>query len=151
MTIYNDLVTALETAVDGMTTAGGYNYDYDNVNEQKPANKTYPNVILHVGTEEARDPEGEVINAYSLDAPVMFEVMVDTTVSSVREALQQVIEDFQRLFEDQDNTLRCLGLTIGDYGGSQKEYTHVRARPGKVTIQYEIFYRLKRTDPSLTT
>jgi len=150
MAVWTDIADALRTAIDGMTTAGGYNYDYDNVDEYRPASKTYPNVQMIFPVEEARDPDENVVNSYSTDVTIAFKVTVDDT-DTVDDGIDNVIEDFKRLLEAEHGTLCTNGLLIGDYVNSDREYTHVRERPGIVIITFNFFYRVQRTDPSLTT
>ena len=150
-TIYTDIIDQLITAIDSMTVVGGYNYDYDNVNEYDYASMTYPNVKVLLPEEIARDADGEVINSYTADSEITFEVTVDNTVSPVDKALDRVVEDFKRLLEADHDNLQGKGMIVADYLDSAREYTHVRARPGKIMITFNINYRVLKTNPSSTT
>ena len=150
MSVFDDIRTTLETAIDAMTTPT-YNYNYDNVNEYRPANKTYPNVQLEFPEELGRDPDGEVIDAFSTDVNVSFKVMVDDTTADTVTALQNVLEDFKRLMEAEHASLQTDGMIVGDFIESTTQFTHVRARPGMITIIFKIFYRVRRSNPALTT
>lgn len=149
MPVFTDIITTLEAKIDAMTTPT-YNFNYDNVNEYKPANKTYPNVKIHFPDED-KNPDAEIIDGYWSDVPIEFEVMVDDTESVVRTAIDKVIEDFKRLFQEEFFTLQCTGLLNGDFDSAEREYTHVRQRPAIVTMTFNFEYRVKRSDPSLTT
>jgi hypothetical protein len=148
--VYTTLLAALRTAIDGMTTGGGYHFAYDNVDRYKHSTKTYPNVLVHLPGEENRDPDGEVVNAYTADSEVTFEVTVASSTSSVDTDLDKVVEDFKRLLEAQHATLQAAGLIVADYIREDREYTHVRARPGKVKIIFNLTYRVQKSNPSLT-
>lgn len=150
-TIYTDIINQLIASVNSMTVAGGFNNDYTRCNDYNHDTMTYPNVKLLLPSEVARDVDNEVINSYSADSEVTFEVTVDNTVSPVDKALDQVVEDFKRLFDEESETLHTKGQIVGDYLDSEREYTHVRARPGKISILYNIFYRVLKSNPSSTT
>lgn len=149
--VWTDIITTLRTKIDAMTTGGGYNFDYDNVDEYRPASKTYPNVQIIFPEELARDPDDNVVNAYSTDIVITLRCTVDNTTTPTDTALDNVLEDMKRLLEAETTTLCNQGVLIGDYTESTREYTHVRARPGIINIMFNFFYRLQRTDPSLTT
>lgn len=150
MSIFNAIRTTLETAIDAMTTPT-FNFVYDNVNEYRPGSMTYPNVKVTFPEEIGREKEGEVINSYSTDVVVNFRVMVDATPSDPDEALEDVLEDFKRLMEDQHNDLQVQGMVQSDFIDSVKEFTNVRARPAFIDIKFNVFYRVQKTDPNLTT
>lgn len=133
-----------------MTTGGGYNFDYDNVDERRPGSKTYPNVFVEYPEESARDAENNVIDSYSVDRPINFVVTVDDSTTPVDAALDNVLEDFKKLLEAEHNNLQSDGLVVGDLLEAGREYTHVRERPGIITIQFNFFYRVRRSDPALT-
>ena len=150
-TIYTDIINQLITAIESMTIVGGYNYDYSRVNDYNHDTMTYPAVKVLLPEEIARDADGEVINSYTADSEITFDVTVDNTVSPVDKAIDRVIEDFKRLLEADHDTLQTKGMIVADYIDSQREYTHVRARPGRVSIIFNINYRVLKTNPSSTT
>lgn len=150
MSVFDDIRTTLEAAIDAMTSPT-YNYNYDNVNEYRPANKTYPNVLVEFPEELGRDPDGEVIDAFSTDVNVIFKVTVDDTTADTNTALENILEDFKRLMEVQHPTLQTDGMIVADFIESTKNFTHVRARPGMINIIFKVFYRVRRSNPSLTT
>jgi hypothetical protein len=150
-TIYTDIIDALIAAINSMTVVGGFNNDYTRCNDYNHDTMTYPNVKVLLPEEVAREAEGEVINSYTADSEITFEVTVDNTVSPVDKALDQVVEDFKRLLEEEHADLQIEGMIVADYIDSQREYTHVRARPGKVSIIFNINYRVLKSNPSSTT
>lgn len=151
MTIKNDITTAIDSAIDSMSTGTGYNFDYDDVNEYRPNNKTYPAVKTMYPTDEYLDPDEQVVDSYTSDLTAIFEVTVDDTVTNTRLYLSQVLEDFQRLLESEHPTLQAAGMIVADLLSDEREYFQVRKRPGKITMEWEIKYRVKRSDPSVTT
>lgn len=150
-TIYTDIINQIITAIGTMTVVGGYNYDYANVNEYNHDSMTYPNVKVLLPEEVARPADGEVVNSYTADSEITFLVTIDDTVSPVDKAIDRVIEDFKRLLEADHANLRDKGMIVADYIDSQREYTNVRARPGMVSIIFNINYRVLKTNPSSTT
>ena len=150
MSIWTDIISTLETAIDAMTTPT-FNYSYDNVNENRPASKTYPSVIVNFPEEIARDPDINMIDSYSVDTEVLFEVTVDDAVADTRLYMDNVLEDFKRLLEDEHDNLQLDGLVVGDLISADQKFSNVRQRPGTITIIFSMFYRVKRSDPSLTT
>lgn len=149
MTVFTDIMTTLIAAVGSMTTGGGFNYNYTNVDEYKVQNRTYPNVQIIYPEELARDVIVNMIDSYSTDVDIMFRTMVDDSVANVDEALNKVQEDLKRLLEQQHATLQTKGMITGDYLDSIREYTNIRKRPGIITPKFNIYYRIRRSDPSI--
>ena len=151
MSIWTDIIDELVIVVDAMTTGGGFNSNYDNVNEYRPASKTYPSVMIDFPDETYRPSDQQVINSFSGDVEVIFIVTVDDSTANVDEALDDVIEDFKRLLEDEHTNLQTKGMTVEELEETSREYTHTRKRPGVVTKKFNFFYRVQRSDPNLTT
>ncbi len=150
MAILTDIIATLKAKIDGMTTGTGFNFNYDNVDERRPGSKTYPNVLIEYPEEVERDVDINVIDSYSSDREINFIVTVDAGTTPVDTALDNVLEDFKRLLEEAHDDLQLDGLIVEDLLESDREYTHVRERPGKITILFNFFYRVRRSDPSLT-
>jgi len=151
MTIKHDITSEIDSLIDSMTTGGGYNFDYDNINEYKPGNKTYPAVKTVYPEDDFQDPDEQVVDSYTSFLQALFTVTVDDTVSPVDLALSQVLEDFQRLLEAGHATLQTKGWIKGDLIENSREYTQIRKRPGSIEMEWTIHYRVKRSDPSVTT
>jgi len=149
--VYTSILAALRTAIDGMTVVGGYNFGYDNVDRYKPSTMTYPNVKIRFPLQTNRDAAGEVVNAYTCDSQVAFEVSIASSSSSMDTDLDKVVEDFKRLMEANHPTLRTAGMIVADYLSEERQYTHVRARPAKVKIMFNLLYRVLKTNPASTT
>ena len=150
-TIYRSILTVLEDAADAMTTVSGFRFDYDDINEYKPADKTYPSLMIDLG-EESADPPGEgLVNSYTMNADVIFSCTVDDTVANVDTYLFRCHEDILRMMEEEHLNSRNAGLIVADYLDYRIEYTNVRKRPGRIIMRFNLNYRLKRTDPALTT
>lgn len=149
--VYTDIIDSLIAAINLMTVVGGFRFDYTRCNDYNHDTMTYPNVKVLLPEEIARDADGEVINSYTADSEITFEVTVDNTVLPVDKALDYVIEDFKRLLEDEHDDLQVEGMIVADYIDSRREYTHVRERPGRVFIVFNINYRVLKTNPSSTT
>ena len=150
MTIENDITTEIDAQIDAMTVAGGFNFDYDNINEYRPGSKTYPNVKSDYKNIEYTDPEEQVVDSYTGNLEAIFVVMVDDSVN-VDLALTQVLEDFQRQLEGKHDLLQTKGFIKSDLLEREIEYTNIRKRPGMITQTWRIFFRVKRSNPASTT
>ena len=151
MTIKNDITTRIDTAIGAMSTGGGYNFNYSNVNEYRPNSKTYPAVKTMYPEDSFLDPDEQTVDSYTSDLTAIFEVTVDDTIANTRLYLSQVLEDFQRLLEADHDNLQDEGMIVADLLNDERQYFQVRKRPGKLIMEWEIKYRVKRSDPSLTT
>ena len=150
MSVFDDIRTTLETAIDAMTVVGGFNFDYDNVNEYRPASKSYPNVLVTFPDEIAREVDGNMIDSYSTDVIVNFDVTVNATPADTNTALENVLEDFKRLMGEQHNSLQTQGMIVAHFIDSVKRFTLVRARPGAIIINFNVFYRVRESNPAIT-
>jgi len=150
MAIYTNIITELAAAIDGMTKAGGYNYNYGATDVFNPASRVYPQVFIRFPEEVGREVDGETVNSYTADSEIEFEVIIDDTETFPDTMMDKVVEDFKRLLEADHDTLQTKGMIVADYIDNVREYTNVRERPGKVKITFNIAYRVKRTNPSVT-
>lgn len=150
MSIWTNIMNGLIAGVDSMTTPT-FNSNYDNVNEYRPANKTYPSTVIEFPDEFYRGSLENVIDSYSGDVEVLFKTTVDDSTPDVDEAMDDVIEDFKRLLEDEHDALQILGMVVHELEETGREYTLIRKRPGIVTIKFNFFYRVRRSNPTVTT
>lgn len=150
MAIYTNIINQLATAIDGMSVAGGYNYNYGPTDVFNPASRVYPQVFIRFPEEVGREVENEVINTYTADSEVEFEVIIDDTETYPDTMMDKIVEDFKRLLEADHDTLQTKGMIVADYLSNTREYTNVRERPGKVKILFNINYRVSKTNPSVT-
>jgi len=150
MSIVNDITGYIDTAIATMATAGGFNFDYSNVNEFKPHDMTYPNVKTTYLEEDADAVEGNIANKYTSFLLAMFVVTVDNTTTPVDTALDNVLEDFKKLINDEFTTLQTNGLIKERHVRSDKFYSLVTKRPGRIEIQWELHYRVSMSDPTTT-
>jgi len=152
MTIKNDITTETDTKIDGMTIAGGFNFDYDNINEFRPGSKTYPSTKTEYFEDEYEDPDEQVVNSYTSKLTSIFIVTVDNvTEPNARLACAKVLEDFQRLMEKEHPNLQIKGMIKADLIKSEVFFTNVVKRPCRIEMEWEIMYRVQRTSPNLTT
>jgi len=148
MSIENDIGAGIDAQIDAMTTAGGYNYDYDNVNELKPISKTYPAVKTKyriLGYDDVDQPAG----AYSGNMEGVFDITIGSGVA-FNLACSNVVQDFQRMFTAQEAAFQALGLSWAELLGREFIPTNVRARPGKITMNWEFKIRVNRANPAIT-
>ena len=151
MTIKNDITTEIDSQIDAMTTVGGYNFNYNNVNEYKPGSKTYPAVKTEYTPDDFLDPDEQMVDSYTSYLVARFQVYVDNTVSPVDLALSRVLEDFERMMEAAHPTLQTKGMIVADLIENNRFYTQIRKRPGYIEMEWSVRYRVKRSDPSVTT
>ena len=149
MTVENDITTEIDVVIDAMTVAGGFNFDYDNINEYRPSSKTYPNVKSDYNDIEYEDPDDQMVDSYSGNLEAIFVTTIDDSVN-VYLGLTQVLEDFQKQFEGKHEILQGKGMIVGDLSSRQIAYTNIRKRPGIITMPWNIFFRVKRSDPAVT-
>lgn len=150
LAIYTQIMDALETAADAMATPT-FRHNYDNINQHLFKSKTYPSLMIDFLEEEAQDPDNDVVDAYTGFVDVVFMATVDDAVSDVNQYLDEVLEDIKRLMEDEHNTLHGVGMLVADYRESERNYRLVKKRPGQIKIIFNIHYRVKRTNPAITT
>lgn len=149
MSVLTDIIAELKSNIDSMTTPT-YNFNYDDVDERRPSEKTYPNVLLEYPEEIEQEIDGNVIDSYSVDKSIHLVVTVDDTTTPVDTALDNVLEDFKRLLEADFTDMQTAGLHNADLLEASRVYTNVRERPGMITIIFNFKYRVRRSDPSLT-
>lgn len=150
MTKKNDITTEIDVQIDAMTTGTGFNNNYDNINEYKPGSKTYPNVKTEYDLDEYLDPDDQQVDTYSSQLTAIFTVVVDNTVTPTRLAVSQVLEDFQRLLEEGHPALQTKGWILADLVQSERVFSNITKRPATITMEWEIQYRVKRSNPSET-
>lgn len=152
MTIKNDITTEIDSQIDAMSIGTGFNFDYDDVNEFKPDLKTYPNVKTEYFEDEYLDADEQMVDSYTSDLTAIFIIVVDNIAeTNTRLAMSKVLEDFQRVMESGHPDLQAKGWIKADLIKSERFFTNVVARPGRIEMEWEIRYRVNRTNPSVTT
>lgn len=152
MTIKNDITTEIDAQIGAMSTGTGFNFNYDDVNEFKPGDKTYPNVKTEYFEDEYEDPDDQMVDSYTSDITAFFIIVVDNVVeTNTRLALSKVLEDFQRVMESGHPTLQTKGWIFANIIKSERFFTNVVARPGRIEMEWQIRYRVKRSNPAVTT
>ena len=149
MTINYAITSAIDTAIATMTSPT-YNHNYTDVNEYRVQDKSYPAVKTTYKQEDYLDPDEQMVDSYTAELIAVIEVTVDNTVTSPQDAISRVVEDFQRLFESIHPTLCAAGWIKADLLKDEREYSQIRKRPGKVTMEWEVMYRVKRSNPAVT-
>lgn len=149
-----DLRAALRTCVLEMTTAGGYNYTYLDVFDP-PKNMEqmtrYPTVNILLG-QERRQGDRYIGNNQLFDIllPVQFDVFLDDQNDSSL-ATDKAIADFQRYFgnnyyikpaAESRRAFNCLWLASTVWG------TERQVPSCGVSLDFEVFYSIKITDPT---
>jgi hypothetical protein len=151
MTIKNDITSEIDSQIDAMSIGTGFNFDYDDINQFKPNSKTYPNVKTDYTDEDFLDPDEQMVDSYSATLKAKFIITVDNvTEPDSRLALSKVLQDFQRVLEAGHADLQDKGWTKADLLNDQKFFTNIVARPGRIEMEWEIDYRVKRSEPSET-
>lgn len=151
MTIKNDITTEIDTQIDAMSIGTGFNFDYDDVNEHKPDSKSYPNVKTEYFEDEFLDPDDQMVDSYTSNLTAMFIITVDNVIeTNTRLAMSKVLEDFQRVMEAGHADLQAKGWIKANLIKSERFFTNVVARPGRIEMEWEINYRVKASNPSVT-
>ena len=149
MTVQSDSRDEIETAIDAMTTGGGYNFAWGPVDIFNPAEWVLPQGFLSFPDESGRD--NLVVNAYEQDWPLQIRVIVgavdDVDTDTVCE---QVADDLKKCFEMNFDTFRAAGLIEYDYEGFTRTYRRSNLIPAEVAVTFVLRYRQSRRTPSTT-
>ena len=148
MTVRNDITDYIDTFIATMTVVGGYNFNYDNVNEHDPSARTYPSVMT--AYTDSVGETTQMSNKYTSVLTAVFKVTVDNS-ADVDLLLSKVEDDFRKMFNDEYDNMRLLGLLPGlKNSGATKTYNLNKLRPGTISIPWDLPYRVSMDDPSST-
>lgn len=132
-----------------MTVAGGFEYDYGTVDQYAPNSMTYPASFVEYTEEDGLDDVDGVIERTTRDAFVSFRVIA-AGGSSAEEVANDIDADFTKLFADNFDTYRGLGLMEYAYQGRSIKYRLVDAYPVEVILNYRFKYRFQKASPFST-
>ena len=147
MTVKNDITSHIDTSLSAMSIANGYNYDWTDWNEFNVADRSYPQGFSTFVSSISE--ENQMSNKYTSQMTAMFRVIVDDT-EDVDLMFSKVLEDVQRMFNDQHTTLKEKGMLTEKHSDVTEEYFLNKLRPGQISIGWDIRYRVSKDDPSST-
>jgi hypothetical protein len=163
MPIKTDIRKAIATQIEGMTTIGGYNYDWtSSAFNRDLALSTFPNFYLRIPTEESLDFDTGLTNAQAYDNICQVDIIVHTKNSDSaidpqwtnEDELELAEEDLKKLFADsgqQGSPLGNVGASSFMYMGYETEYFESNDIfvPQKRIFKFRLQYMQDRLDPSL--
>lgn len=153
--ILTNIEAGMVTLIEGMTTAGGYNYDWSTVNNSDMALQSYPAAEIFIDPEETclDDFNGSHANAYYNE--VEFKIITRTNLSAVdstptfkiNEEFNKMLDDLKKLF----GTNQTVGSTacIIMYRGSRRinKTNGDIFVPGDLETDWVVRYGQDRTSP----
>jgi len=146
--IKTKIINKIKTLIPLMTIANGYSRDYGSVDEDTPANITFPATWLEYPLDEPLE-DNLVIERDTVILPLMFRVWIDTA-ADLDEEMAEVNADFSKMFADNEGALQTEGMIKADYAGEETGYTLCAAHPSQTVIAYNIMYRWQKLQPYQT-
>jgi len=150
---------ALETAIDSMSTAGGYYFDWGVFNRDL-ALSDFPNYYITMPTEENLDFDSGETNAGAYDNMLIVEIKVNTKMQdsaldpqhSGEDELDKAEVDLKKLFADSGQ----IGTTMGGVGADSFMYMGYETNyhnsndlyvPENRIFKFRLQYNQDRLDP----
>ncbi len=150
--VFSSIVSALETAIAGMTTGNGYNYTYGSLDTYKHVSRTYPAVFITFQDEDGVYGDGAWVDKIGTRTLTTFGVILSSTQTSggIDVAVDKVTDDFKRMLHAQLVTLQAAGMIDYDFISTAREYALCKTYPVRVNNQFAINWRQSRITPSST-
>ncbi len=150
--VFSSIVSALETAIAGMTTGNGYNYTYGSLDTYKHVSRTYPAVFITFQDEDGVYGDGAWVDKIGTRTLTTFGVILSSTQTSggIDVAVDKVTDDFKRMLHAQLATLQAAGMIDYDFISTAREYALCKTYPVRVNNQFAINWRQSRITPSST-
>jgi hypothetical protein len=154
--VKSDLRSALQTCVKEMTVAAGYNYTYTRV-FTNPKNMEefdeFPAVNILFGNEQRQGTTHQINNAgkFTILLPVQFDVFLNDS-NNITLARDKVLADFQKYFglnyyvkpsTSERTVFEMVWLGDVEWG------TEVQKPNGGISIDFELYYTIRRNNPNL--
>ncbi len=141
MPIPSNLVTLLATAVDAMSIAGGFNFDYGPVDIHRPADRVYPQVFLEYDAETEGGVQAAGHSTHAL--PVTFKVFMAKAADMDAEG-GKFLDDIKKML----NSFSGAGFLY--YENERTKFTRrlVYAYPLQVEHTFDLVYRQDRANPA---
>ena len=153
----------IASLLDGMTTAGGYYFDWDCVNPSMFDHTritSYPCACVEL-LREVNNDNLDGINAqmYENDLEYKIDTFVQVDISAldpeespmdyIDTEIHKVVADVKKLFGSYPGMCVSGKAFAAQYGGWEKRFTHDFEGPAWVEITLRVRYRQDRTDPSV--
>jgi hypothetical protein len=154
-----DLIEAkLKELIEGMTIAGGYNYDWGTVNSTDEANADYPLCNIIQGDEENVDDDAGGASTQSYDNIAFYDLVCKSQNQStlpdpnfsIHSEFNKMSHDIKKLFGTQPNCqLEGLAENVEYLGKTPKFHRSGDIfRAGDITIRIRVKYSQDRLEPN---
>jgi hypothetical protein len=134
--------------VDGMTTAGGYNFNYGPVNVAAPADWVLPQVFTTF-PEASTSGLSQMAQKQTQAWPFIFRIVIAKGAGSIEVEIAKVTEDFIKLMDTQADALKAAGVLISTLVSVRRQYRLVTSSPVELFITYNFTIRQSRSNPAI--
>lgn len=157
MPIITDIENKAKTLIEGMTTAGGYNFDWGTVNEFDMTLQTFPSAEIFITRIDNLDLSNGGIHSNAYENEAFFEIRVRNQLSTeTNDPNRNINTEFNKALDD---LLEVFGLhtAVQDAGaqyfmfnGMRREYENQGDRfiPGVMITTWRARYSQDRQDPT---
>jgi hypothetical protein len=155
--ILTSIETAMKTAIDAMTTTGGYNYNWNNVHQPDIALATFPNSVIMIESERCVDEsDGASGQLYTNEADFIIIVrgqitsVTDIPNYSVNSEHNKALDDLKKLFGTNFHITNTCDRIM--YKSSEREIKNNGDVfiPGELLTKWTVYYRQDRLSPEIT-
>lgn len=154
--ILTTIEAAAKTLIEGMTTAGGYFYNWGDSNEPDHAKKdAYPNAEISI-TDESNQDEADAAHSLAYANRATLEISVYSKLTTlddnpdfkINENHNKALDDLKRLFGTEENVSGTCNLIL--YSGSTREQINTGSVivTGRLITRWTVFYSQSRTTPT---
>lgn len=160
-----DIITNIETnikaLIEGMTIAGGYNYDWGTINNiDETKQDVYPTAIVQLfqiqNIDEASGASGTISNRATFEIIIKARLTSEENIPliAIHEEEQKAFEDLLRLFGNNyslcvDGSPACHYIKFDEVLERERHETGNMFRPSDFITRWEIFYSQLSTNPSV--
>lgn len=155
--ILTSIESAMKSAIDGMTVAGGYNYAWNNVHQPDLALATFPNCIIMIEAERCVDEsDGAACQLYTQECDFLIVVrgqlstVTDIPNYSVNAEHNKALDDLKKLFGTNYHiTNNCDKIMYKGMEREIKKNGDIYV-PGEMVTRWTVYYRQDRQSPEIT-
>jgi hypothetical protein len=147
--VWNAITAQIKTAIDAMTIANGYKYNYGAVDEFNIASRTYPAILLRYTSETGLNERENELNKYTCEQQLQI-VVIGEDKTSLDQTVFLYRADFNKMFYDFRDIFQAVGMGEAVYTGSEYSYKMIKNRPMEIVLRYTISYSRQKKNPYLT-
>lgn len=153
--ILTNIEDAVSAAIGGMTSAVGYNYDWNTVNEPDQALCSYPNAVVIVESERCVDDDnGADQQVYTNECDLIITVRGENSAvqynpnRSINAVHNAALDDLKKLFGNNHHISETCDRIM--YRGMEREYKRNGdiMVPGEMRTRWTVYYRQDRLSPT---